>query len=110
MIGAPMRLSQRCQYLLIILSTQTALAACAQQREVLIERGATPAYADGYVAGCDSGKQAAGAQLVEGNKDPNRYRTDSEYTKGWDEAFEKCKADMAIRTAEARRRNPQRDK
>ena len=105
-----MTLSQRCQYLLIILITLTALAACTQQREVLIQRGATPAYADGYVAGCDSGKQAAGAPLVEANKDPSRYRADSEYTKGWDEAFEKWKADMATRTAEARRRNPQRDK
>ena len=103
-------LSQTCQRLLVILIALITLAACAQQREFLIQQGATPAYADGYVAGCGSGKQAASAPSTEAIKDLDRYGPDSDYTKGWDQAFEKCRADMATRTAEARRRNPHRDK
>lgn len=100
----------RGQYLLFVLVTLVALAACSSQRVQLIQEGATPAYAEGYVNGCDSGKQAGGAIFTEAKKDADRYASGSEYAKGWDEAFKKCQADMAARVWEARRRNPSRDK
>ncbi len=95
---------------LVVLITLLALAACTSQREGLIQQGATPAYADGYVDGCDSGKQAGGAGRAEAKKDANRYTSDSDYAKGWDEALKKCQTDMDAMTREARRRNPSRDK
>lgn len=98
------------QHLLVVLVGLVALAACTSQQERLIQQGASPAYAEGYSDGCDSGKQAAGAVLIEAKQDTNRYAGDNEYTKGWDAAFKKCKADMATRIREARRRNPSRDK
>ena len=98
-----------CQRLVVLL-TLLALAACTSQREGLIKQGATPAYADGYVDGCDSGKQAAGDERAQAKKDPNRYGSDGDYTKGWDEASQKCKAAMSGMVGDARRRNPSRDK
>ncbi|MGI9450210.1 MAG: hypothetical protein ACR2QH_06190 [Geminicoccaceae bacterium] len=102
--------THRGQHLLLVLVTLAALTACSSQRERLIQQGATPAYAEGYVDGCDSGKQAGGAILIEAKKDADRYVGSSEYAKGWDEAFEKCQADTATRVREARRRNPHRNK
>lgn len=98
-----------CQRLVVLL-TLLALAACADQREGLIKQGATPAYADGYVDGCDSGKQAGGAALTEPKKDASRYSGDNDYAKGWDEALKKCQTDMSAMAQDARRRNPSRDK
>ena len=100
----------RGQHLLLVLVTLAALAACSTQRERLIEQGATPNYAEGYLDGCDSGKQAGGAILTEAKKDADRYASGSEYAKGWDEAFKRCQADTAARVWEARRRNPHRNK
>ncbi len=100
----------RGQYLLFVLVTLVALAACSSKRGQLIQEGATPAYADGYVDGCDSGKQAGGAILTETKKDADRYASRSEYAKGWDEAFKRCQANTAVRVWEARRRKPSRDK
>ena len=94
----------------LVLLSLLVLAACTDTREGLIKQGATPAYADGYVAGCDSGKQAAGDPRAPASKDPNRYGSDGDYTKGWDEAFQKCKSDMSAMVIDARRRNPSRDK
>ncbi|MGI9508939.1 MAG: hypothetical protein ACR2QJ_06285 [Geminicoccaceae bacterium] len=98
------------QRFLATLVALTTLVACVDQRKALIEKGATPAYADGYVAGCKSGKQAAGSPLAEASKDTSRYGANNDYARGWDDAFRICKADMEIRILEARRRNPQDDK
>jgi hypothetical protein len=88
-----------------------ALGACAgSEREGLIAKGATPAYADGYVDGCSSGKAAGGSTFDQAQKDASRFGSDAEYTKGWNDAFGSCKAAMAQMVAEARRRNPSRDK
>ncbi|MGI9494276.1 MAG: hypothetical protein ACR2QF_17935 [Geminicoccaceae bacterium] len=98
------------RYLLLVLVTMAALAACSSKREQLIQQGATPAYADGYVDGCDSGKQAGGGLYHKAKKDADRYADNSEYAKAWDEAFKTCQADMAARVREARLRNPHLDK
>lgn len=95
---------------LIVLITFAALAACSPQRERLIEQGATPAYAEGYVDGCESGRQAGGAVFTEAKKDEGRYADDSEYAEGWDEAFETCQTATAAKVREARKRNPHRNK
>ncbi|MGI9417027.1 MAG: hypothetical protein ACR2RA_04205 [Geminicoccaceae bacterium] len=100
----------RGQHLLLVLIAFAVLAACSSQRERLIQQGATPAYADGYSDGCDSGKQAGGAILAEAKKDADRYAGGSEYARGWDEAFAKCEADTIAKVREARRRNPHRNR
>ena len=100
----------RSQHLLFALVALSLLTACSSQRERLIQQGATPAYAEGYVDGCDSGKRAAGDILKEAKNDVDRYAESGEYAKGWDEAFKECQVDMVVMVREARRRNPHRDK
>lgn len=100
----------RSQHLLLALGMLAVLAACSSQRERLIEQGAAPAYADGYADGCDSGKQAGGDILSEAKKAAGRYADGGEYAQGWDEAFERCRANTAAKVREARRRNPHRNR
>jgi hypothetical protein len=86
------------------------LAACTSTEDALIERGFSPAYAAGYDHGCSSGQVAGGGLFGEPQKDADRYASDSEYTKGWDAGFAKCKADQEEMEREARARKPSRDK
>ena len=87
-----------------------ALAACGSVEETMIDRGHPPAYAQGYSAGCASGKEAAGGLLAQAQKDANRYGADDQYTQGWDHGFEECRRDTAAMVLHARVRNRNRDK
>jgi hypothetical protein len=101
---------RRSQAALVILITVLALAACTSTRDTLIEQGFSPAYAEGYDAGCSSGNAAAGSTFHSPSKDDSRYAADSEYAQGWDAGFAKCRRDMAAMVLDARLRNPSRDK
>jgi hypothetical protein len=88
-----------------------ALVACTSVQEGLIERGYSPAYAEGYDHGCASGKAAAGGTFARTQKDEARYAaSESDYAQGWDAAFAKCRADMRAMVSDARTRNLYRDK
>ena len=102
--------ARRLQATFTALVTAVVLAACGSVEEALIERGLPPAYAEGYVDGCASGKEAAGGLFAEARKDAGRYDTDSQYTRGWSEGFEECRRDTAAMVRDARLRNPSRDK
>jgi hypothetical protein len=93
-----------------VVGTALVLVACTSTEEALIERGLSPAYAAGYDHGCASGKQAGGGLFAEAQKDEERYGSDSEYAKGWDQGFAKCRNDLVRMTRDARERNPSRDK
>lgn len=97
---------RRWQAALAALVAPLALAACTSTRDALIAQGFDPAYAEGYDAGCSSGKAAAGGLLSESSKDANRYATDTQYTQGWDAGFAKCQRDMAAMVRDARLRHP----
>jgi hypothetical protein len=92
------------------LVTLAALAGCTSQKDAMIAQGADPAYAEGYEDGCTSGNKAGGSPFDSDRKDAARYGPDSQYTKGWDDAFDTCKAKMAVMVEDARRRSPSRDK
>jgi hypothetical protein len=96
-------------WLVIGLAT-VMLAACTSTEDALIQRGLSPAYAAGYDHGCSSGQVAGGGLFGETQKDQSRYASDSEYTKGWDAGFAKCKRDQEVMARDARARNPSRDK
>jgi hypothetical protein len=95
---------------LVTLVAATALAACTSTEESLIERGLPPAYAAGYDDGCASGKAAGGDLFSEAEKDDSRYVADSQYAKGWDDGFAKCKRDLDAMVFDARTRNPSAEK
>jgi hypothetical protein len=61
----------------------------------MIKRGFPPAYAEGYADGCSSGGSDAGGVFDETRKDMTRYGTDRRYTRGWDNAFQQFRSDMA---------------
>jgi hypothetical protein len=88
-----------------------ALTACTSVEEGLIERGYSPAYAEGYDHGCASGKATSGGLLAEAQKDEARYAAgEGDYAQGWDAGYQKCLADMRAMVNDARTRNPSRDK
>jgi hypothetical protein len=89
----------------------TALAACTSTRDALVDRGYSPAYAEGYEDGCASGKADVGGLFAQAQKDQERYAaSDSDYAQGWDAAFAKCRRDEQQMVIDARNRHPSRDK
>jgi hypothetical protein len=98
--------ARRWEATLAVLITALALTACTSTRDALIEQGFPQAYAEGYDAGCASGKAAAGSTFHSARKDDRRYAADSQYAQGWDAGFAKCERDMAAMVLDARRRRP----
>jgi len=87
-----------------------ALAGCGgSEREGLIAKGATPAYADGHVDGCASGNAAGGGIFDSPENDAARFDTDAQYAQGWSDGFETCKARMEAMVLEARLRKSKWD-
>ena len=71
------------------------LAACTGETLVnpqVPPPGSSPAFSDGYVAGCLSGFQDANRTGYESSytKDESRYGTDAEYKAGWDQGHDAC--------------------
>ena len=48
------------------------------------------AFKVGFLHGCRSGYRSAGNPYNPYTKDRNRHGSDTEYTKGWDEAYDRC--------------------
>lgn len=68
-----------------------SLAGCQSVQQQLLDEGYPPEYADGFEAGCGSGRQAAGA-LAEFRKDVPRYLTQPLYAEGWSDGYRQCQA------------------
>lgn len=69
-----------------------ALAGCAMKSKTdrMLE-SQPPAYADGYIVGCESGKAAAGSIYHSMKKDAQRAADDKLYAIGWNDGFAQCK-------------------
>ena len=66
---------------LVLLLTQFAfLGACS---ESFLLSNSSPAYADGYKAGCENGTSTASNLTGEFVRDEKRYLKDEEYANGW---------------------------
>jgi hypothetical protein len=99
------------QVVLAFMVAAMAVAACSSTTEELIERGYSPAYAQGFEHGCASGKVAGGGLFEQAQKDESRYQdSTSEYAQGWDAGYAKCQREMRAMVVDARTRNPSRDK
>ena len=66
------------------------LAGCQSGRDQMVESGYPPAFADGFSAGCSSGKAAAGAMTGTFQKNVQQYIGDKQYSSGWDDGFRQC--------------------
>lgn len=76
--------------------TLALLGGCQSSAEQLLAQGYPAAFADGFQAGCSSGREAAGATGHFG-KDVPRYLAQAEYAQGWDDGFRQCQANVQSR-------------
>ena len=85
------KLPHRRPVLLAVLLAGLSLAGCQSAGQRLLAEGYPPEYADGFEAGCGSGRQAAGA-LAEFSKDVPRYLSQPLYAEGWSDGYRQCQA------------------
>ena len=71
-------------------------AGCESSLDQLVKSGYPPAYADGYAAGCSSGRHAAGA-AGGFQKDAQRFSSDTLYAQGWSDGLNQCQAQATSR-------------
>lgn len=82
------------------------LCGCESTHDYLIAQGYPPAFADGFQAGCSSGREAAGAISGGFSKDVPRYLADNRYSTGWDDGFRQC---QGLAQSEQQRRLEERN-
>jgi hypothetical protein len=82
---------------LLLLPTVLILSGCAAFGPLERDRTdgmagyySSEAFKVGFLHGCRSGYSSAGNPYNPYTKDRNRHGSDSEYTKGWDEAYDRC--------------------
>lgn len=85
------------------------LAACQSQRERLLAADYPPAFVDGFEAGCQSGRAAAGP-LGGYTKAVNRYQAEPLYAQGWDDGFRQCEQAQQRDDWQVRREQDWRDR
>ncbi|PNF81092.1 hypothetical protein CXK92_09240 [Stutzerimonas stutzeri] len=68
-----------------------AMSGCQRAPGQLLDDDYPPEYAEGFRAGCGSGRQAGGA-LVQFRKDVPRYMAQPLYAEGWDDGYRQCQA------------------
>jgi hypothetical protein len=70
-----------------------ALAGCVNPERVRRDvADQPPAFQDGYVDGCSSGRRAGGEDAFKFRKDLNRYDVDRLYRSGWEDGFKVCRS------------------
>lgn len=79
---------------LALLTVLVALAGCVINPEIFRRHVADqpPAFQDGYIEGCSSGRKAGGEDAYPFKKNLDRYDADSLYRSGWDDGFRVCRA------------------
>jgi len=77
--------------MLALILAGLALAGCQTTYEQMLEDGYPAEYAEGFEAGCGSGRQAAGA-LDRFRKDVTRYLTQPLYGDGWNDGYRQCQS------------------
>lgn len=85
--------------LFLLTAAVAQLAGCASPPAAPAAQGRTPAYADGYNDGCESGRASQGSVLDHERRNANRFGSDPEYAKGWSDAFQKCAYEQSQKMA-----------
>lgn len=85
------------------------LTACQSLHEELLAANYPPAFADGYAAGCRSGRAAAGA-LGQFDKAVTRYMGEPLYAQGWDDGFRQCQDSLRSEQSAWAREDDRRDR
>lgn len=80
--------------LLAALLAAFSLSGCQSAPDLSTGDDYPPEYAEGFRAGCASGRQAAGA-LAQFRKDVPRYMSQPLYAEGWNDGYRQCQAMQA---------------
>lgn len=74
----------------IHLTTIGGLSSCATPPNPLMGTGHTPAYADGFNDGCQSGRASQDPVAGFYTQNTKRFETDPQYAQGWRAGYQKC--------------------
>lgn len=74
------------------------LAGCAGQ-STMTGQPQTPAYADGFADGCQSGRVSGGSLLDSYKKNVGRFESDKHYAEGWSAGHGKCEDEQMQKNA-----------
>jgi len=74
------------------------LAGCAGQSK-MTSQGQTPAYADGFADGCQSGRASGGSIHDSYKKNVGRFESDKHYAEGWSAGHRKCEDEQMQKNA-----------
>ena len=66
------------------------LSGCATPPNPLMGTGHTPAYADGFNDGCQSGKASQDPIAGFFTQNTKRFDSDPQYAQGWKAGYQKC--------------------
>ena len=75
------------------------LAGCAGQSK-MTSQGQTPAYADGFADGCQSGRAGAGSPIDSYKRHASRFESDKEYAQGWSAGHQQCEYEQTQKGAQ----------
>jgi hypothetical protein len=74
------------------------LAGCTGQSR-MTSQGQTPAYADGFADGCQSGRVSGGSIHDSYKRNAGRFESDRQYAEGWSAGHRKCEDEQMQRSA-----------
>lgn len=77
-------------------SSLTSERNLSSMRDHLVAEGKPPAYADGYMDGCNSGRALAGLKGSRYRKDSVRAENDALYARGWQDGQITCRNEAII--------------
>ncbi len=73
--------------LIFSLGLLALLGGCSEE---FLRSNSSPAFADGYKAGCENGTSTASNKTGEFVRDDRRYLADDEYARGWRSGNQSC--------------------
>ncbi len=74
------------------------LAGCAGQSK-MTGQPQTPAYADGFSDGCQSGRVSGGSLFDSYKKNVGRFESDKHYAEGWSAGHRRCEDEQVQKNA-----------
>lgn len=78
----------------------------ADKQSVLVAKGNPPAYVEGYLDGCSSGRRMGGDRRFAYKKDEARAEREALYARGWQEGNICCKNETLTDAYEKQYANP----
>ncbi|VXD01685.1 conserved hypothetical protein [Pseudomonas sp. 8Z] len=85
------------------------VVGCQSLRQSMLAADYPPAFVDGFEAGCNSGRAAAGP-LGGFEKAVTRYQAEPLYAQGWDDGFRQCEQAQHVDQWQVRRDDDRRDR